>query len=202
LALLASGLTGCGVREAPAVARATDVPVVVANGSDMTTTSTSQVTVPPVTCSAEGIRLAVVATDAAMGLRDLAFELVNCGTAPYTVSGYPDVRLLDEDHQPIEVTVEQGDGSVAMVPEFDNPPGTVTLQPGERARSGLLWRNLVTDADLTKVATAYSFEVRTGAGKPWQEVPLVMPDDTNGARQTLVDLGNTRKIGVRAWLKA
>jgi hypothetical protein len=166
------------------------------------TVSTPPVTMPPVTCSAEGIRFGVVATDGAMGLRDLAFDLVNCGTAPYTVSGYPDVRLLDEDHQPIEVTVEQGDGSVALVPEFDNPPGTVTLQPGEHARSGLLWRNLVTDPDLTKVATAYSFGVRTGAGMPWQEVPLVMPDDVNGARQVTVDLGDTRKVGVRAWLKA
>lgn len=138
-----------------------------------------------------------MSTDSAMGLRVLAFDVVNCGTAPYTVAGYPDVRLFDEDRQPIDVTVEQGDGTIATVPAFDNPPGEVTLQPGERARSGLLWRDLVTDVDLDKVVTGHYLEARAAAGA-WQDVPLFTP---NG-QPTTVDLGTTGRLGVQAWHKA
>jgi uncharacterized protein DUF4232 len=203
LALLTGvgGLGGCGARVVASGAAASGVAVAVPTGPS-TTVSSTPATVPPVECSAEGIRFAMVGGDSAMGLRDMTIDLVNCGTAPYTVSGYPDVRLFDEGHQAVAVTVEHGDGSIATVPEFDNPPGEVTLQPGERARSGLLWRNLVTDPDLTKSVTAYYLEATAGPGEPWLSVPLVVPDATTGARQVTIDLGNTGKLGVRAWTKA
>lgn len=196
LALLAvgGGLTGCGVRVTPAGSGASGVAATVP-----TTTSTA-VTMPPVECSPEGVRFAVVGEDAAMGLRDVAFEVVNCGTAPHTVSGYPEIRLFDEGHQSVPATVEHGSGTIATVPEFDNPPGEVTLRPGERARSGLLWRNLVTDPDPAKSVTAHYLEVMTG--RTWQDMPMVMPDDLQGARQVTVDLGNTGRLGVRAWVRS
>lgn len=201
LALLtgSAGLGGCGVRVVAAGADATGVATTVRDEPSATAT---KMTMPPVKCSPEGIRFAVVGGDAAMGLRDLALELVNCGTAPVTVTGYPDVRLFGEDHQPLTVTVEHGSGSIATVPDFDNPPGEVTLRPGERARSGLLWRNLVTDSDLSKSVTAYYLEATAGRGTPWLDVPMVMPDAVLGAREVTVDLGNTGKLGVRAWTRA
>lgn len=200
VALLVSG--GCGVRVVATGAEASGVAATVPATATVATTTSTRLTMPPAECSAEGVRFAVVGGDSAMGLRELAFELVNCGTAPVTVAGYPDVRLFGEDHQPVTVAVERGDGSIATVPEFDNPPGEVTLQPGERARSGLLWRYLVTDSDLSKSVTAYYLEATAGPGRPWLDVPMVMPDATAGARQVTVDLGNTGKLGVRAWTKA
>jgi hypothetical protein len=136
-----------------------------------------------------------------MGIRVLTMELVNCGTEPITVNGYPTVRLYDENHDPIDVAVGQGSSSIATVPEFDNPPQPVTLQPGERAQSGLLWRNLVTDSTVN-ATTAYHLDAAVAEGKPWHVVPMVIPDSVRGAADVTIDLGNTGKIGVQAWQKA
>jgi uncharacterized protein DUF4232 len=138
----------------------------------------------------------VASTEAAMGLRVLTVEMVNCGTTPYVVNGYPALRLFDEDHEPIDVAVGQGSASIASVPDFDHPPTEVVLQPGEKAWSGLLWRNLVTDSTV-KASTAAYLEVAPAPGRPWQDVPLVWRGDA-----TDIDLGNTGRLGVEAWKKA
>lgn len=166
-------LAGCDVRVVPVEPTASNVtvPVPGARGCE------------------DGVRFAVVAGDSAMGLRVVDFEVVNCGTAPYRVSGYPGIRLFDAGRRPVAVSVEHGGGSIATIP--DNPPADFTLRPGERARSGVVWRNLVTDS-ATAVTAAY-LEVTTGEGAPWRDVPLA--GDT-------IDLGNTGKIGVRAWVRA
>lgn len=179
LGVLGLVLTACG---APSAAPASEIPV---------TSTTSRPYEAP--CSAEGVRLSVAGTEAAMGLRVLTVELTNCGSRPYTVRGYPSVRLFDEEREPIEVAVRQGSGSIATVPAFDVPPERVTLRPGEKARTGLLWRNLVTDSTV-KATTAVRLEVASAAGEPWQPVPL-------GAPAVTIDLGNTRELGVRAWQK-
>jgi hypothetical protein len=131
-----------------------------------------------------------------MGLRVLTIEMVNCGTGTYAVNGYPDIRLFDENHEPIDVAVGQGSASVASVPDFDNPPAEVVLRPGEAARSGLLWRNLVTDSTVPATTAVY-LEAAPAPGKRWQDVPLVWQGEA-----TDIDLGNTGRLGVEAWKKA
>jgi hypothetical protein len=137
-----------------------------------------------------------VGSDAAMGLRVLTIELTNCGTTPITVHGYPALRLYDEDDQPVDVTVVRGSGDIATDPEFDVPPREVVLQPGQKAHSGLLWRNLVTDPTV-KATTATRLEAAVAQGEPWQEVPVVEPGNATGTVH--IDLGNTGKLGVQAW---
>lgn len=154
----------------------------------------------PPECPAEGVEISAVGTDSAMGLRTLMLELVNCGTSPYTVRGYPSLRLFDEDREPIEVAVGPGTNGVATVPEFDAPPQDVTLQPGEKATSGLLWRNLVTDSTVD-ATTAFHLDATVAEGKPWQQVSLTVPDTVNGTRTVTIDLGNTGKLGVQAWTR-
>jgi hypothetical protein len=127
-------------------------------------------------------------TDAAMGLRALPIRLANCGTAPLTVTGYPALRVLDEDHKPIDVKVANGADSVALVPSLDHPPTTVTLAPGQQAEATVLWKNTVTDATVVATSGTY-FDVAPASGQPWQTRE---PDGP-------IDLGNTGKLGVSPW---
>jgi hypothetical protein len=170
-------LAGCGARPA-----ASELPVA--------STTASTTAVPEVRCSAEGVTFVAAGSDAAMGIRVLTIEMVNCGTSPYTVEGYPRVRLFDEDHEPVEVEVAQGSAGIASVPAFDDPPEPVTLRPGEKAAAGLLWRNLVTDATVPATTATY-LEAAPARGRPWQPVP----------QPVTIDLGNTGRLGVGAWRK-
>lgn len=186
-------LVGCGVRPAAS-------PVLTATSSQSMSTSTST-PLPAVMCSAEGVGFSVLGPDGAMGLRSLTIEMVNCGSRPFTVDGYPSLRLFDEERKPIDVVVARGSGAIAMVPEFDNPPQAVVLRPGEKAMAGMLWRNLVTDATV-KATTAVYLDAALAEGRPWQKVPLVVPSDVSGAMTVSIDLGNTGTLGVQAWTKA
>jgi Protein of unknown function (DUF4232) len=150
----------------------------------------------------DGLGFSTAGTDAAMGLRVLTLQVTNCGSVPRTLNGYPSIRLFDDDQHQLDVDVSDGSGGIATVPEFDDPPRAVTLQPGERAWSGLLWRNLVTDPDLGKVETAVRLQAAVTAGQPYREVPLIAPNEVQGAIQVNIDLGNTGRIGVEAWRKA
>ncbi|MFC0430680.1 DUF4232 domain-containing protein [Kutzneria buriramensis] len=126
--------------------------------------------------------------DAAMGLRLVPIRLGNCGTAPLTVTGYPALRVLDEDHKPIDVKVNNGADSVALVPSLQQPPTTITLAPGQQAEATVLWRNLVTDSTVVATSGTY-FDVAPGDGQAWQ---TRKPDGP-------IDLGNTGKLGVSPW---
>ncbi|TDV55175.1 DUF4232 domain-containing protein [Actinophytocola oryzae] len=186
-------LTGCGVRDTAAAAPKLGV----------TSSTPTRATIPPPVCSPEGIGFSIVGGDAAMGIRVLTVEMVNCGTRPYTVSGYPRLRLYDDEQRPIDVAVLHGSGDIATVPGFDAlPPESITLQPGERAQSGLLWRNLLTDSDLNASKTAVRLDVAVATDKPWQDVPVVMPNEVTGASPVTIDLGNTGRLGVEAWHRA
>jgi hypothetical protein len=116
------------------------------------------------------VRFSVAGADAAMGVRVLTVEMLNCGSAPYPVHGYPSVRLLDEERKPLEVTLAPGSASIATVPGFDAPPRAMVLRPGERARTALLWRNSVTDSGVA-ARTAFHLEAAATAGEPRRPVP-------------------------------
>ncbi|MDG4806508.1 DUF4232 domain-containing protein [Micromonospora sp. WMMD1120] len=144
---------------------------------------------PPAECPVTGVRVRSTGSDAAMGLRALGLELVNCGDRPYQLNGYPVPHVFDEQREPILLRVVNGAKEITS--GFDQPPRPVTLAPGERATAVVLWRNLVTDS--TVVATTGEFlTVAPAAGRPADEV------DPDGP----IDLGNTGRIGVSAWKKA
>ncbi|SIN24010.1 DUF4232 domain-containing protein [Micromonospora cremea] len=144
---------------------------------------------PPFWCPESGVRIRSRGSDAAMGLRALGLELVNCGDRPYRIKGYPALRVLDEDRKPIILRVLPG--AKEITPGFDQPPLQITLQAGERAVATVLWRNLVTDATVPATNGEY-LRVAPAAGQPAEDV------DPDGP----VDVGNTGRIGVSAWKKA
>lgn len=141
----------------------------------------------PGRCPASGIRVSADQGDAAMGLRIVGLHLDNCGTRAYTVEGYPLLELLDDDLRPVGgVKILDGSGGITTAAGPDEPPRPVTLQPGESATAGLVWRNT------------------TEAGTP-VTVPYVRVRAKKGAAAVTVtphlDLGTTGKLGVRPWKK-
>ncbi|MEU5530442.1 DUF4232 domain-containing protein [Micromonospora chersina] len=140
----------------------------------------------PPTCSPEGIRITELGVDAAMGLRAMGLELVNCGDRPYVLEGYPAPSLRDADGDPL--TVQVIPGARPITAGFDQPPTRVVLRPGERAAAALLWRNLVTDATAVASNGAH-LDVAPLPGRPAYPVELDGP----------IDLGNTGRLGVSAW---
>jgi hypothetical protein len=123
-----------------------------------------------------------------MGLRAMHLELLNCGTGLYTVNGYPAVRVLDDDRNPLEVTVINGSSSIALIDGFDTTPKPLTLKPGDMAAAGVVWKNTVTDSTVSATNGAF-LEVTPAAG---QSPQTVTPDGS-------IDLGTTGKLGVTAW---
>ena len=192
-------LAGCGARTAAGGPEIDTAPSATSPNPHRPPETTSAV--PEARCSPDGVAISAVGGDAAMGLRVLTIELVNCGSAPRTVDGYPDLRLYDEDDRLIDAAVLHGSADISLLPDFDNPPVAITLQPGEKARSGLLWRNLVTDATVD-ATTATRLEAAPAGGAPWVEVPLVVPNEVTGSSTVTIDLGNTGRLGVQAWQKA
>lgn len=140
---------------------------------------------PAGSCPPSGVRLTADEGDAAMGLRVVGLRLENCGGRPYSLDGYPALELLGEDRKPVaDVEVVRGSGGIAQVAGFDDPPRPVTLEPGETASAGLMWRN--TTEFGTPVHVPY---VRVTAG-PGADPVTVTPE---------LDLGTTGTLGVRAW---
>lgn len=139
-------------------------------------------------CPAEGVRITAGPVNPAMGLRAMELTLENCGTRVHRVEGYPVLRLLDEDQQQVTgVSVVHGSGGIATVTGFDEPPRPVSLEPGETASAGLLWRNTVTGTEGATGVPYLSVQARTGALGH-----LVTPDGG-------LDLGTTGKLGVGPW---
>ena len=126
--------------------------------------------------------------DAAMGLRVTTLEMVNCGSRPVTVNGYPAVRVLDADQNPLDIQIINGSSTVALIPGFDTPPSQLTLQPGDKAEAGVVWRNTYTDTTDPPVNGAY-LAVAPAVGDPWQTV----------TPRSHIDLGSTGRLGVTAW---
>jgi hypothetical protein len=141
-----------------------------------------------------GLRFTEVSGDSAMGLRVRGIEVVNCGTQPLELNGYPQVKLLDEEWQQLDAQILDGAGGIAVVEGFDNPPQPITLQPGERAKSAFVWRNTNTSIDPPLVGR--HIDIAAVPGGTWQSlVPMPPGDDFH------VDLGSTGRLGVRAWYR-
>lgn len=140
-------------------------------------------------CPEGGVRLAEGEVNAAMGLRSSDFQLVNCGSAAYVLEGYPEVRLLDGEDRPLRVDIGHGtNGVTTSTAGSAAPPKRVTLQPGQAATTGLLWRNLVTDSTVP-ATEGRVLELVPKPGAPRLTLRLNAP----------VDLGNTAKVGLSPW---
>ncbi|WP_171072304.1 DUF4232 domain-containing protein [Streptomyces sp. DASNCL29] len=196
-ALAAAGLlTACGTQSSSGVAAVPDEatsrpagPTVSPNATAPTVSPDATTPTAPAACPGSGVLLRAAEADAAMGLRVQRIELVNCGTRAYTVSGHPSVQVLDEDLEPLEVTVSHGASAIATLDGFETATGPVRLKPGERAVARLAWRNLVTDVTRPAADGRYLKIAPNGGGADAQTVP------------DHVDLGTTGKLGVSAWAR-
>ncbi|MBD0841954.1 DUF4232 domain-containing protein [Streptomyces sp. TRM68416] len=172
---------------------------VVARGSTGTSADVSSVTVVKVRsvpvdeapsqsgpCPESGVRVYADRGDAAMGLRVVGLHLVNCGSRPYEVNGYPEVEVLDEDHETVdEVKILQGTDQIGGG-LGGTAPQPLVLQPGETAQAGLAWRNTTEFGD---PVNAPYVRVRP---RPGAAPVMVTPE---------LDLGTTGRLGVDAWTK-
>lgn len=178
-------LTACGVRQAP-VATPPSVPGL------LTTPA-------PPACPKSGVTVTEGIVDAAMGLRVMTLRLANCGDQPYTVSGYPGVRVLDENRRELAIQIGDGSFGISTVPAFDAAPTRVTVPPGGTATTGLLWRNTLTDG---VPAVGSHLLISPAPGAPWQQVESSTPSDEPwlvGEPTVNIDLGTTGKLGVQPW---
>jgi hypothetical protein len=133
-------------------------------------------------CPADGVRVTSGPVDGAMGVRAVTLFLTNCGGAPFTVSGYPEVGVVGADG---EVPLEVVRGFPPGDPVGDAPPGTFVLDAGESAQAPVLWRLLVEGGDTGSVTA-----------------PLVVAPGPGRERRRAgvdLDLGTTRKVTVGAW---
>ncbi|MEV0223825.1 DUF4232 domain-containing protein [Streptomyces sp. NPDC050704] len=102
-------------------------------------------------CPPSGVRIGTGLVDGAMGLRAMTLTLTNCGERPYELNGYPAITVLDEAGDPFpEVRTVKGTDQVPMA---GNAPGPepLTLDPGEAAQAGLVWRMHNTDGVYLRV---------------------------------------------------
>ncbi|MFI9237419.1 DUF4232 domain-containing protein [Streptomyces sp. NPDC053079] len=145
----------------------------------------------PSDCAEEGLRVTAGAVDGAMGLRSFEVRLVNCGSTSRTVNGYPDVRVLDERGQALDVAVHHGLAAVASSGVDDSVPRPVTLRPGQAAEAVVLWRNTYDDTSRPPLHGTH-LNVAPAPGGTWQRLT---PDGG-------VDLGSTGKLAVGPWRPA
>ncbi|WP_231905652.1 DUF4232 domain-containing protein [Streptomyces davaonensis] len=166
----------------------------VGSSSDVTGVSVVQVRSVPVAeastasgpCPASGVYVYVDKGDAAMGLRAVGLHLANCGEEPFEVNGYPQVEVLDEDHDRVDsVRVLKGTGEISTGLR-DGTPQALVLRPGEAAQATLAWRNTTEFGEAVNAPYA-RVRVRPGA-----DPVMVIPE---------LDLGTTGKLGVGSWEK-
>lgn len=141
-----------------------------------------------------GMQITEGSGDAAMGLRVMSIELFNCGTQPVELNGYPQVKLLDEHWQPLDVEILNGSGGISQVDGFDDPPQPIVVQPGERAKSAFMWKNRQLTVDPPQVGSHADI-----AAKPGGTFQSLLP--ATPGRDLHIDLGSTGRMGVRAWYR-
>lgn len=134
-------------------------------------------------CPEEGFRVTVSQGSAAMGIRTMGIDLVNCGTEHIEVNGYPRLQVL-VDGSPIAVEVKEGSDTMQ-----DPGPTPITIAPGDTVHAGMLWRNRVESADEGDVVDATELNIGYSDDSPLQ---TVTPESS-------VDLGTTRELELTAW---
>ncbi|MFE7116338.1 DUF4232 domain-containing protein [Streptomyces sp. NPDC057654] len=138
-------------------------------------------------CPASGMHVYADDGDAAMGLRAVSINLVNCGDRTSRLNGYPDLQLLDAARKPVDsVQILHGGAAISTGTGADGAPRPLALKPGERAYAVLVWRNTVENGE--PVNAPY---VRLRA-KPGAAPVTVTPE---------LDLGTTGKLGIGPWKK-
>jgi hypothetical protein len=161
---------------------------------------TTTTTPPPPPCPPPGVLIHTVGADAALGLRYLGLEMTNCGSTPFEVNGHPAVRVLDKDRRAEPVNVAEGTQGITIDERIDAPAKPVTLQPGEKARAELVWRNTTLDGE---TVNGVFLEVAPVAGQPVQIVTPTYVSSANDEELPLtIDLGTTGKLGVGPWSKS
>ncbi|MET8325524.1 DUF4232 domain-containing protein [Streptomyces sp. NPDC005181] len=113
-------------------------------------------------CPSSGGVVDMGEVQAALGHRAVGLTLTNCGRKPYRVDGYPSVRALDDEGEPLPVKVNPGSSYMGT----DPGPKEVMLKPGETLRSLLAWVSTPTGGDLVEgdaleIAPAPGLEART-----------------------------------------
>ncbi|WP_457034166.1 DUF4232 domain-containing protein [Kitasatospora sp. P5_F3] len=122
-----------------------------------------------------------------MGLRAVGLHLENCGTGTTRLNGYPQLQILDEKHKVVEsVQILQGGSAIATGTGADGTPEPLALQPGERARATVVWRNTL-EAWVADPVNAPYLRVRAQADS---DPVMVIPE---------LDLGTTGRLGVGPW---
>lgn len=149
--------------------------------SGTTTPSPSRTSCPP-----SGLRATAGLVDAAAGLRAMTVTVTDCTGHAVDLNGYPSLRVLDEEHEPVDVDVVRGMGDHTGVP--DPGPAPLTLRPGGSAYTVLLWRNTVTSATTPAVRAPY---LAVGADEQ-RPAGTVRPDGG-------LDLGTTGRLFSTAW---
>ncbi len=132
-------------------------------------------------CPPSGVLVRAGGVDAAMGLRAMGLELLNCGTRTYRVRGYPVVRVLDAAYAPLDLDVVNGRSAVTALESVDAAPRPVTLRAGESAWATLVWRTTARDGAYLAVTPS-----------PGQAPQTVKPEGG-------IDLGDTGRLGVGPW---
>ncbi|MGA5648837.1 DUF4232 domain-containing protein [Streptomyces seoulensis] len=138
-------------------------------------------------CPASGVRVYADAGDAAMGLRVVGLHLENCGTKPYAVDGRPELEIIDAEHERVDGVRILPSAEVAQLGGPPDVARPLTLRPGERALSGIVWRNTVQAVDGAVNAPYLRVRARPGAA------PVTLTPE--------LDLGTTGRLGVQAWRK-
>ncbi|MFF7964772.1 DUF4232 domain-containing protein [Streptomyces sp. NPDC007903] len=138
-------------------------------------------------CPASGVRVYADRGDAAMGLRVVGLHLENCGKEPYAVEGRPELEIIDAEHERVEGVKVLPSAEVAQLGGPPDVARPLTLRPGERALSGIVWRNTVEAFDGAVNAPYLRVRARADAAPV-----MVTPE---------LDLGTTGRLGVQAWRK-
>jgi hypothetical protein len=137
------------------------------------------------TCPASGVRVQPGQPDAAASMRQLQIELVNCGTVPYPLTGYPTLRVLDADRHPCQVAVAH-----EAPPYYNGKPQrtrAIRLAPGEAASATLYWSAVVALGGTVCGGTYLEVVARPG-----EQPQLIAPEHG-------IDLGTTGRLRVSAW---
>lgn len=138
-------------------------------------------------CPASGVRVYADEGDAAMGLRVVGLHLENCGKEPYAVDGRPELEIIDAEHERVEGVKILPSAEVAQLGGPPDVARPLTLRPGERALSGIVWRNTVEAVGGAVNAPYLRVRARAGAA------PVTVTPE--------LDLGTTGRLGVQAWRK-